>query len=213
MAVRRVVIHHQLDTVAGLEGALLDHTDVDEQIAQLLLRVGNAEQRVLGPLDDALVADLAAGLAVKGSLVQHQRRLVPRLQARDLLAVLQDCTDLSLGGFRVVAQEIGGADALFDLKPDGLGRGLAGSLPGLARLLLLFFIAVSKPAVSTVMPRALERVLRQVEREAVGVVESEGSLAGEHIALLQVCGSPRRAGPGPSPGSCGIASPPASASR
>ncbi len=45
------VIDLKLDGVAGLEAALLDPADVHEQIAQLLLRVGDAEQRALGALD------------------------------------------------------------------------------------------------------------------------------------------------------------------
>ncbi len=54
------MIDLELDGVAGLEAALLDVAEVDEQIAELLLRVGDAEQRALGALDQALVADLAA---------------------------------------------------------------------------------------------------------------------------------------------------------
>ena len=81
------VIDHQLDGIARLEGALLDAAEVHEQVAQLLLRVGDAEQRALGALDDALVADLAAGLAVERRLVQHQRGLLAGLEAADLLAV------------------------------------------------------------------------------------------------------------------------------
>ena len=41
------MIDDQLDRIARLEGALLDAADVHEQVAQLLLRVGDAEQRAL----------------------------------------------------------------------------------------------------------------------------------------------------------------------
>ena len=75
------VIDDQLDGVARLERALLDRADMHEQVAQLLLRVGDAEQRALRPLDDALVADLAAGLAVERRLVEHERRLLAGLEA------------------------------------------------------------------------------------------------------------------------------------
>ena len=54
------MIDDELDPVAGLEGALLDAADVHEDVAQSLLRIGDAEQRALGALDEALVADLAA---------------------------------------------------------------------------------------------------------------------------------------------------------
>ena len=54
------MIDLELDGLAGLEAALLDLAEVHEQIAELLLRVGDAEQRALGAADHALVADLAA---------------------------------------------------------------------------------------------------------------------------------------------------------
>jgi hypothetical protein len=44
------MIDDQLDRIAGLEGALLDAADVHEQVAKLLLRVGDAEERALGSL-------------------------------------------------------------------------------------------------------------------------------------------------------------------
>ena len=47
------VIDDQLDRIAGLERARLDAADVHEHVAQLLLRIRDAEQRALGALDDA----------------------------------------------------------------------------------------------------------------------------------------------------------------
>jgi hypothetical protein len=40
-------------------------------------------------------------------------------------------------------------------------------------------MAALKPSVSTVMPRDTQRILRQVQRETVGVIELEGRLAVE----------------------------------
>src|SRR5581483_82882 len=82
-------------------------------------------------------------------------------------------------------EEIGGADALLHLEPDALGGGLPRALPGPARLLLLLLHRrVEGPGVDADAAR-LECILREIEREAVGVVELEGGLAGEHVALAQ----------------------------
>ena len=48
-----------------------------------------------------------------------------------------------------------------------------------------FCIAASKAASVDADAARLERILRQIEREAEGVVELEGGIAGEHVALLQ----------------------------
>ena len=45
MARRRRAVDAQLHGIAGLEGAGLDDAGMDEQIAELLLRIGDAEQR------------------------------------------------------------------------------------------------------------------------------------------------------------------------
>ncbi len=47
------MIDFELDGVAGFEAALLDLAEMHEQVAELFLRVGHAEQRALRALDDA----------------------------------------------------------------------------------------------------------------------------------------------------------------
>ncbi len=181
-------IDFQIDCLAVLEAAALDGAEVHEQPASLLLRVGDAEQRALGALDDALVADLAAGLAIERRLVDDDRRLIARLQRLGFLAALHQRDDLARRALRVVAEELGGAGLLLDLEPDALGRGLAGALPGFARFgLLPLHRGVEALGVDGDAARA-QRVLGEVERETVGVVELERRLAGEHVALLQLAG-------------------------
>src|SRR5690606_30264877 len=55
---------------ADLDGAVVDPADVEDEAA-VALGVLDVEAEV-GPLDDADVADLAAGLAVEGRAVEHQ---------------------------------------------------------------------------------------------------------------------------------------------
>ena len=67
------VIDFERQRRAGLQRALLHRAEMHEEIAGLLLRVGDAEAHALAG-HHAGVADLAAGLRVKRRLVQHDRR-------------------------------------------------------------------------------------------------------------------------------------------
>ena len=179
------MIHVELDAVADLERALLDAAQMHEHVAELLLRIGDAEQRALRALDHALIAHLAAGLSVERRLVEHERGLIPGLEAFHLRAILDDRAHFAFGGLRAVAEEVGGAGALLDLEPHGFGGRLARAAPGLARLrLLLLHRRLEAGGIDGDAAR-LQRVLRQIERKAVGVVQAEGGLAREHLPFLQ----------------------------
>ena len=72
---------------------------------------------------------------------------------------------------------------LAQLEPDRLGLGLARALPGLAGILALgLHRGVEGVGIDRDAAR-LQRVLRQVEREAIGVIELEGGVARERVAL------------------------------
>ena len=49
----------------------LDPPEMDEQVAELLLRVGDDDAQAVGAGDHAGIADLAAAFAVERRLVQH----------------------------------------------------------------------------------------------------------------------------------------------
>jgi hypothetical protein len=89
-------------------------------------------------------------------------------------------------GLGRVAQELGGADRLLQVEPQRLGRGLAGAGPGGAGAPLLLGHRrleaghVHRPALGA------QRVLREVEREAVGVVQAEGDLARQRGAVAEL---------------------------
>src|SRR3954466_4479239 len=82
------VIHFELQRGAELELAALHCADVNEEIAELFLRIGDAELDAALAGQYAGVADLAAGLRVERRLVQHDRAGVAGLEARGFLAVL-----------------------------------------------------------------------------------------------------------------------------
>ena len=182
------VLDLEIDLVARFERTLLDLSLMHEQAAGLLLRIGDAEQRLALAADDALIADLAAGFAVERRLVDDDRRLVAGLEAFHLLAVLDESDDLARRGLRLVAEELGRAGLLLQLEPDRLGRRLAGALPRLARLgLLPLHRRAEGLGVDADAARA-QRVLGQVEGKAEGVVELERGVAGQHRALLEIAG-------------------------
>ena len=68
-------------------------------------------------------------------------------------------------------------------------------------------IAALKAAMIDADAARPQRILGEIERKAVGVVEREGDLALELVALLERSRSPHRGSQGRAPASCGSASP------
>ena len=121
---------------AGLQRALLDGAEMHEQVAGLLLGIGDAKPHALAQ-HHAGIADLAAGLRIKRRLVQNNGAALAGLQAFDLLAVLHQRRHHAFGGLGLVAEELGGAEFLAQRKPHGLARGIAATRPGGARFVAL----------------------------------------------------------------------------
>src|SRR3954469_2024800 len=158
------VIDFELQRGAELQLAALDRADVNEEIAELLLRVGDAEFDAALAGQYAGVADLAAGLRVERRLVQHDRAGVAGLEARGFLAVLDQRGHHAFSALGLVTQEFGCAQLLAQREPDRLGSSFARSLPGLARLGLLTLHGVGEGGLIDADAARLQRVLRQVER-------------------------------------------------
>src|SRR5690606_29088953 len=156
----------------GLRGPLDDPPEMDEQPLALLLRVANLDaESVAG--DHALIADLAAGFAIKGRLVDHHRDLVAGRCSLDRGAVPDQRGDHALRGPGRVAEELGRAELLAQLEPYGLGGGLARTLPARARLGLLSLHGGLEARRVDADAALAQRILRQIEREAIGIVELE----------------------------------------
>ena len=120
------VIDFELQRGADLQRALLHRAEMHEEIAGLLLRVGDAELDALAG-HQAGVADLAAGLRIKRRLVQHDRAALAGLEAVGILAVLDQRGHHAFGALGVVAEEFGGAEFFAQRKPDVLAGGIAAS--------------------------------------------------------------------------------------
>src|SRR6202012_4939358 len=86
------MIDIELQRHAELERALLHGAEMHEEIAGLLLRLGDAEADALAG-QDSDVADLTAGLAVERRLVQDDSAGLTGLQRVGLLAILDQSGD------------------------------------------------------------------------------------------------------------------------
>ena len=125
-------------------------------------------------------------LAVERRLVDDDRALVALAELLDLGAVLDQRQHLRLGDLGLVAEELRRAVPVAQREPDALRRRLAGPDPARARLGALPLHRIGEARQVDADAARLQRVLRQVEREAVGVVELEGGLAVEDVALAEV---------------------------
>ena len=158
---------------------------MDDEIAEPFLRVGDPEQRAARSADHAMIAGLTARFAIERRLIEHECALGSLLELRDFLAVCDHRRDHAFGLLGVVAEEFRCPDALADIEPDRIGPGLARAFPGLARVLALFRHGPAEGIRIDGDAARLQRILRQIEREAIGVIELEGRLAGKDIALAE----------------------------
>ena len=198
-----LVVHLELDLGAKPRPARHDLAEMDEQPVGLLLRVGDHDLEAVAA-DRAGVADLAARFAVERRLVDHHRNLGPFGGRIHGLAVAHHCRDHAFCLFRRVAEELGGAKPVAQFVPDGFRGRLAGAGPAGAGLGLLPLHGVGEAGDVDRNAALAQRILREVERKAVGVVEPEGRLAVEHVARGQVL---RRVGEQPEPARQGLAEP------
>ena len=178
-------IDFELQRQAGLERALLHRAEMDEQIARLLLGVGDAETHALAG-QHADIADLAAGFAVKRRLVHHHRAGLAGLQRLDALAVPDQRRHDAFGDFGLVAEEFGRAELLAQRKPDLLRRDVTRAGPCGARLGALLVHRVGEGRDIDADAARAQRILGEVERKAIGVVQRERGLAVEHVAFLEI---------------------------
>src|ERR1700722_12476831 len=183
----RGVIHLQLERRADSKLSLLDLDLVGYEIAELLLDVQDARAHA-GTDHHTDIADLSAGLAVERRLIENGDALLALAQRCDLAAAQDERLHYALGDLGLVAQKLRCAEALAQREPDRLGRRLARARPGPARLGALALHRLGEAFGIDAEPSRAQRVLREVERKSVCVVEPEGDFAGELAALGQVAG-------------------------
>ncbi len=178
-----VVVHDEARGLPGGDLARLDLGKMHED-ARDLAGIGHARAPARR-LDHPGIAHLAARLGIKGRLVDGDLDLASLFRPRRCDPVPHQRNDLALGAFGIVAEKLGHAVLLGDVEPDRLIGHLARSGPGGARLGLLGRHGRIEPLGIDGAPLLAQRVLRQIERKAIGIVEPEGRLAGQGRALGQ----------------------------
>jgi hypothetical protein len=125
------------------------------------------------------------GLAIERRLVEDDEAFFAFIQHLDHLPPLISAVTTPSAGLGLVAEELGRADFVADREPDFVFTGVPGAGPALPRLGPLLGHRIFEAAQIDMDVAQAQRVLRQVEREAVGVVELEGGDAVEHVALAE----------------------------
>jgi hypothetical protein len=174
-------IHQQPHALAGLEPAFDQLEDMHVQIAGQLLGVEH-QGAPAGPFGLALVAGLAAALGVEGSVVEQHADGFAGARRVHLGAAPHQGQDLGHRLDLVIAGEHRRAEPLAQGQPLRPLRRLARAGPGLARHLALAIHGGLEAFQVDGDLSGPHRVLGQVERKAVGVVQLEGGLAGQHPA-------------------------------
>src|SRR5690625_1501903 len=173
-----VMIDDKMRGLVGRDLALLDAGSVDVDAAGLALGPDDAGAPG-GGADHACVADLTAGLGIEGRLVEDDRNLAILLSDGTVTfgAFRDQRHDLPLGFLGVIAKEIGRADTVRDLEPDGLVRRLAAAFPGSAGALLLLLHGGLEAGHVDIATDLAESIAGEIHGEAIGVIKPEGDLA------------------------------------
>ncbi|MNU71875.1 hypothetical protein D3C71_613170 [compost metagenome] len=179
-----VMIDRQLHGFVELQSTLGNGAQMHEQAFALFLGVGNGKGAIVAG-DHAGIAHLATGLAIKRCLVDDDLYRLALGGAVHRLAVLDDRLNDAFGGFSIVTEEFGRAELFLQFEPDGFGRLVAGAGPVRASFRLLALHGVGEAGNIDADLTGAQRILRQIERETIGVVKLEGGFAVQHVALVQ----------------------------
>jgi len=184
---RAALLVHGRDHGGALgQGPLRELALVEQDALRGFLRIGDFEPRALARGDGAGVADLAAGLGVEGGLLQQEFAALAFGEGIHQLSAGQDGDDFGAVGERGIARERR-LEALFDEMGDEIVLGGRAVFARGAGAGALFVHAAVERRLVDVEALFGGHQDGEVEGEAVGVVELEGLLAGEHgrIGLLQ----------------------------
>jgi hypothetical protein len=160
--------------VAHVQRALGKRAVVAEHVGLDLLRIGHLETRRTAD-QFALVAHLAAAFGVERRGVEHHDPALPGFQLGHADAVKVQRDDLGGPFFQVLIAGEGVAGAAV------LQRLVHLELASRAALGLLLLHGGGKAGAIHLDAGFAANVSRQVQREAIGVVQLEGHVAGQHL--------------------------------
>ncbi len=177
-------VDRQTDALALNQPALADLDDVGAEVAGALLHIEDAALAAR-PFDFALVAGLAAALGIEGGAVGQHLDGLAGFGRIDLFAARHQGQHLARAVDVVVAGEPGRPQPVAQGQPDGALGLLAGAGPGFARPRPLLGHGGLEALGVDGQALGAHCVLGEVQREAVGIVELEGDIAGQHPALAE----------------------------
>ena len=186
----------RIDHGAGRKRPARDHSDMHDRV-RAALRVRDLEANPVGH-EKAAITHLPPRLGVERRLAEHHRAFLLGLEPLDLSPVAQEGDDRRLAVEAVVAREGGRGTGTNDFRlragdgrhhrvRDDLGpptedRCLLEPARGAGAGALSFHRTLERVQIDT--ERALARDVRgQVHGKAIGVVELERRLAGDHVAV------------------------------
>ena len=172
-----------LHGVADLDLAGLHDALVQELAALVLLHIRDPEHAGAAG-DGAVVGGLTAHFRIEGSLVQNHDALFPGLQHAGDLALGDQGQNSAVIFQMVIAGEPGGGVVQTQVQAlPGVGH----IAPGSAGTLFLLLHQAGEAFLVHGHALLLQDILGQVQGEAVGIIQLEGVLAGEHgLALFLV---------------------------
>ena len=149
---------------------------------ELLLGVGHRKHGSVRHRERSPVADLAAGFRVEGSLIHDDDAAVALFELFDARPILDQRDDLARGSLRLVAEKFRGAEILLEFVPKPFRGRLARTGPRLTCLGALPLHGRGEGGSIHADTFGLQRVLGEIVRKPVSVVELEGDLARQRVA-------------------------------
>ncbi len=156
-----------------------------EHAARLLCGIEHDHLRAVLALHRAGVSHLPAAFAVEWRLVEDDETLVSRIERIYACPVLDQRLDCAVAVFGLIAQKFCGPGRVGNRKPHRARCRITRSRPVLACFGFLARHGRIEPGLVDRNTPQPQRILGQIEREAISVVELEGGLAGQRIALAQ----------------------------
>ena len=178
-----VVIHLQLCGLPLQDRALGHMGDVDEDACGFL-GIGDPRRAGIGP-DFPGIAHLAAAFGIERGLVHHDLHRFTQRRPAHFGTGPHQGTDFALGGFGVIAQKFGRPLRLRQIEPDRGILGFARAGPAGARLGFLFLHRGVEAFDIHGAALFAQRVLRQVQRKAIGIIKPERGLSGKRATFGQ----------------------------
>ena len=168
------VLHLKLCSLTTADRPFGDFCEVDED-ASRLFRVSDLS-RACFRADKARIANLTTRFTIERRLVNHDLNGFARRGGFDNIRHFDDREDLAFGGFGVIAKEFGYAEFISHFEPNSRIGCFARAGPrGTCFGLLLFHSSVESVGVHGAA-FFTQVIRREVEREAVGVIEFERGL-------------------------------------